>query len=158
MTDLPEPLISTLTTPRWTHIALPSVDIDTSIAWYEEFTPLVVVERFEDAMGKSAWLGHHGQADPPFVLVLVMFYKDQGKKQPQLAPFAHIGIEVPSEDELDRIAERARQANCLAMPPTRIPPPVGYVCMISDPDGNRIEISYDQQVYSKVQGRWGANP
>ena len=25
---------------RWTHIALPSTDIDKSIAWYEKFTPL----------------------------------------------------------------------------------------------------------------------
>ena len=147
--------MSKLTSPRWTHIALPSIDIDESIAWYQEFTPLVLVERFEDQMGKSAWLSHEGQADPPFVLVLVMFYKDQGKKQPQLAPFAHIGIEVPSKEALDAIADKARKADCLAMPPQRLPPPVGYVCMLSDPDGNRIEISYDQQVYEKIQERWG---
>lgn len=148
--------MSQLTSPRWTHVALPSCDIDKSVAWYEKFTPLVVVERFEDAMGKSAWLGHAGQIEHPFVLVLVMFYKDQGKKQPQLAPFAHIGIEVPTELDLDTIAAKARDADCLAMPPQRIPPPVGYVCMISDPDGNRIEISHNQQVFQKVQERWGS--
>ena len=147
--------MSKLTSPRWTHVALPSCDIDRSVAWYETFTPLVVVERFEDAMGKSAWLGHANQVEDPFVLVLVMFYKDQGKKQPQLAPFAHIGIEVPTEQELEAIAAKAKSADCLAMPPQRIPPPVGYVCMISDPDGNRIEISHNQQVYQKVQERWG---
>jgi len=100
-------------------------------------------------------MGHAGQVEYPFVLVLVMFYKDQGKQQPQLAPFAHIGIEVPTEQELDAIAARAEQAGCLAMKPQHIPPPVGYVCMISDPDGNRIEISHNQQVYQKVQERWG---
>jgi lactoylglutathione lyase len=147
--------VSQLTTPRWTHVALPSCDIDRSVAWYEKFTPLVVVERFQDPMGKSAWMGHAGQLEHPFVLVLVMFYKDQGKQQPQLAPFAHIGIEVPTEQELDSIAAQAEQAGCLAMKPQRIPPPVGYVCMISDPDGNRIEISHNQQVYQKVQERWG---
>jgi len=146
--------LSQLQSPRWTHVALPSCDIDQSVAWYEKFTPLVLVERFQDAMGKSAWMGHAGQADPPFVLVLVMFYADQGKRQPQLAPFAHIGIEVPTEQALDEIAARAKLADCLAMPPVRIPPPVGYVCMISDPDGNRIEISHNQQVYQKVQERW----
>lgn len=147
--------MSQLTAPRWTHIALPSVDIDESVAWYEEFTPLVVLERFEDAMGKSAWLSHEGQVDPPFVLVLVMFYKDQGTKQPQLAPFAHIGIEVPNAEAIDAIAAKAEAAGCLAMPPQRLPPPVGYVCMLDDPDGNRIEFSYDQQVYQKVQEHWG---
>ncbi|MGH8286224.1 MAG: VOC family protein [Steroidobacteraceae bacterium] len=146
--------LNQLTSPRWTHVALPSCDIDKSVAWYEKFTPLVVVERFQDAMGKSAWLGHAGQVEHPFVLVLVMFYADEGKKQPQLAPFAHIGIEVPTEQELEAIAAEAKRADCLAMPPQRIPPPVGYVCMISDPDGNRIEISHNQQVFQKVQDRW----
>jgi catechol 2,3-dioxygenase-like lactoylglutathione lyase family enzyme len=145
-----------LTAPRWTHIALPSIDLDRSIAWYEEFTPLVLLQRFEDAMGQSAWLSHAGQVDNPFVLVLVMFYKDQGKAQPQLAPFAHIGIEVPTRAELDAIAERARAAGCLAMEPVDLPPPVGYVCMIADPDGNRIEISHDQAVYATVQEKWGS--
>jgi catechol 2,3-dioxygenase-like lactoylglutathione lyase family enzyme len=147
--------MSQLTTPRWTHVALPSCDIERSIAWYEKFTPLVLVERFQDPMGKSAWMGHAGQVEHPFVLVLVMFYKDQGRQQPQLAPFAHIGIEVPTEQELDSIAAQADRDGCLAMKPQRIPPPVGYVCMISDPDGNRIEISHNQQVFQKVQERWG---
>ncbi len=147
-----------LTAPRWTHIALPSVDIDRSIDWYTEFTPLVVLERFEDPMGKSAWLSHDGQVDPPFVLVLVMFYKDQGREQPQLAPFAHIGIEVPTAEALDEIAGRARAAGCLAMEPQHIPAPVGYVCMLADPDGNRIEISHDQAVYDTVQAKWGTAP
>jgi lactoylglutathione lyase len=150
--------LNELKSPTWTHIALPSCDIDKSVAWYEKFTPLVVVERFEDAMGKSAWLGHQGQVEHPFVLVLVMFFKDQGKKQPQLAPFAHIGIEVPTEAQLEAIAAEAKLADCLAMAPLRLPPPVGYVCMVSDPDGNRIEISYNQQVFQKVKDRWERQP
>jgi len=43
--------MSQLTTPRWTHVALPSCDIDRSVAWYQTFTPLVLVERFQDPMG-----------------------------------------------------------------------------------------------------------
>ena len=45
--------MSQLTSPRWTHVALPSVDIDQSVAWYQKFTPLVVVERFEDQIAKE---------------------------------------------------------------------------------------------------------
>src|SRR5919108_498353 len=77
-----------LTTPRWTHIALPSLDIDASVAWYEKYTPLVELDRREDADGRSAWLAHEGQVENPFVLVLVMFYRSQGTPQPQLGPFA----------------------------------------------------------------------
>ncbi|MEZ5249353.1 MAG: VOC family protein [Ilumatobacteraceae bacterium] len=39
------------TTVRWTHIALPSTDIDASIRWYEAFTPLRLLDRREDADG-----------------------------------------------------------------------------------------------------------
>jgi lactoylglutathione lyase len=134
------------TTARWTHIALPS---------YEEYTPLVLLSRREDADGQSAWLSHDGQVDNPFVLVLVMFWRDKGKPTPQLAPFAHIGIEVPNREDVVSIADRAREAGCLTWEPTDMPDPIGFICAITDPDGNVIEISHNQGVYAKVQEVWG---
>lgn len=142
-------------TPRWTHIALPSSDLDASIAWYERFTPLVLLDRREDADGQSAWLCHEGQVENPFVLVLVMFWRDKGNRQPIMAPFAHIGIEVPRRQDVIDIAERAREAGCLTWEPQDMPPPIGFICAITDPDGNVIEISHDQGVYAKVQEVWG---
>ena len=142
--------------PRWTHVALPSIDLDASIAWYEKFTPLRLLDRRADADGESAWLSHHGQVDNPFVLVLVMFYKDKGKAQPQLAPFAHIGIEMPARGDVDAIAELGKEAGCLAWPATDMPAPIGYICAVTDPDGNMIEISHNQGVYDKVQEVYGA--
>jgi len=143
--------------PRWTHIAIPSADLDATIEWYERFTPLRLLTRREDVDGQSAWLSHEGQIDNPFVLVIVMFWKDKGRAQPMLAPFAHIGIEMPSRDDVDRIAELGREAGCLAWPATDMPPPVGYICAVNDPDGNVIEISHNQGVYDKVQEVWGAS-
>ena len=74
-----------------------------------------------------------------------------------LAPFAHLGIELPTREALDEIAARGEAAGCLAMPPQQMPPPVGYVCMLEDPDGNRVEFSYDQGVYAAAQEKWGTN-
>ncbi len=142
--------------PRWTHIALPAGDLDKSVAWYEEYTPLVLLDRREDADGQAAWLSHAGQVDNPFILVLVMFWRDKGKPLPIMAPFAHIGIEVPEREDVVAIADRARAAGCLAWEPTDMPDPIGFVCALSDPDGNVIEISHDQGVYAKVQEVWGA--
>jgi len=117
---------------RWTHIALPVADI------------------------YGAWLGHRDQVDKPFILVLVSFRRDQHKgPQPTMAPFAHIGIEVTSRDEVDAIAKRGEAEGCLAWPPTDMPPPIGYICALTDPDGNMIEFSYDQGVYATVQEVWG---
>jgi lactoylglutathione lyase len=141
--------------PRWTHIALPSSDLDASIAWYAQFTPLVVLDRREDTDGQSAWLCHDKQVDNPFILVLVMFWRDKGKPTPIMAPFAHIGIEVPSRHDVEETAERARAAGCLAWEPTDMPDPIGFICAITDPDGNVIEISHNQGVYAKVQEVWG---
>jgi len=91
---------------RWTHIALPVVDIDKTIAWYERFTPLELLDRREDADGYGAWLGRPDQADRPFILVLVSFFRDQEKgPQPIMAPFAHIGIELPNKEDVDAMAD-----------------------------------------------------
>jgi lactoylglutathione lyase len=143
-----------LTQPRWTHIALPAGDLDASIRWYEEFTPLLL-DRREDADGQGAWLSHEGQVDNPFVLVLVMFWREQGASHPVMAPFAHLGIEMPERADVDRLADRARAAGCLAWEPVDLPAPVGYICALKDPDGNVIEISHNQGVYAKVQEKWG---
>ena len=142
-------------TPRWTHIALPSADIDASIGWYERFTPLRVLATRADDVGRSVWLAHPGQVDNPFVLVLVMFFRNEGRREPMLTPFAHIGIEMPERVDVDRIAELGRIEGCLHWPAQEMPPPIGYICAVTDPDGNVIEISHGQGVYDTVQRVWG---
>lgn len=144
---------------RWTHIALRVRDIDASIRWYTEFTPLELLDRRQDDLGFGAWLGMSDQPDTPFLLVLAQFLPETdpfgGAPQEILAPFAHLGIEVAERAEIDRIAERGRAAGCLGMAPTEMPPPIGYICMLRDPDGNTVEFSYDQGVYTKAREVWG---
>ncbi len=145
-----------LTQARWTHVALPTGDLDKAIAFYTTLTPLVVVERFADADGESVWLSNDKQVETPFVLVLVSFNKDKGGQLGLLHPFAHIGIEVPQRSDVDEIVARARELGCLHWEPRQMPPPVGYICALKDPDGNVIEISHDQQVFDTVRRRWGS--
>lgn len=145
-----------LASPRWTHVALPAADLEASIDWYERFTPLRLLDRRADEQGQSAWLSHEGASEHPFVLVLVMFYAEQGRPSRQLGPFAHLGIELPSRDDVDRIAQRARGEGCLAWEPQQLPPPVGYVCAATDPDGNVVEFSFDQGVYARAREVYGA--
>jgi len=72
-----------------------------------------------------------------------------------MAPFAHIGIEVETRAEVERIAEMGRAEGCLMWPPTDMPDPIGYICAVTDPDGNVIEISHNQGVYDKAMEVWG---
>lgn len=144
-----------LTASRWTHVALPSGDLDKSIDFYTSITPLVVVERFKDADGESVWLSNDRQVETPFVLVLVSFNKDKGNQLGLLTPFAHLGIEVPNREDVDALAERARELGCLHWEPRQMPDPVGYICALKDPDGNVVEISHDQRVFGTVREKWG---
>jgi catechol 2,3-dioxygenase-like lactoylglutathione lyase family enzyme len=94
--------------------------------------------------------------DSPFVVVLVCFDRDRANGPlTQLAPFAHLGVELPTRDEVDAVGAAGREAGCLVWEPQQLPPPVGYVCALADPDGNVVEFSFDQGVYAALRGPWG---
>jgi catechol 2,3-dioxygenase-like lactoylglutathione lyase family enzyme len=147
---------------RWTHVALRVDDIDATIAFYVAMTPLELIERRQDDAGFGAWLGMPGATNNPFILVVAQFlpgcdpYEDAPKEV--LAPFAHLGIELPTKEAVDDIATRAEADGCLAMPATMMPAPIGYICMVRDPDGNMIEFSWDQGVYATLRDRFGEPP
>lgn len=143
------------TSPRWTHVALPVNDVAVSVAWYERYTPLRPLDVRRDADGDTAWLGHPEPTDTPFILVLVSLDATRGTSQRQLGPFGHLGIELPTQAEVDAVAELARADGCLAWEPARYPAPVGYVCAAVDPDGNVVEFSFDQGVEQRVREVWG---
>ena len=147
------------TSSRWTHIALRVSDIGATIEWYRRYTDLTLLDEREDEDGYGAWLGHRDQKEFPFVLVLAQFFEGRDPFAPtplaKLAPFNHLGIELPTRDDVDAIAARASAEGCLSMPPTTMPDPIGYICMLEDPDGNLVEFSFDQGVYQKVRDVWG---
>jgi len=146
--------------PRWTHIALRVKDIDATIAWYTEYTPLELLDRREDVTGYGAWLGMPDTVEKPFILVLAQFFPehDPFKDAPMttLGPFAHLGMELPTKEAVDEIAARGAESGCLGMPAMMMPPPIGYICMLRDPDGNTVEYSWDQGVFVTAQERWGS--
>ena len=150
-----------VTEARWTHIALRVLDIDATIAWYVEYTPLELIDRRVDEAGYGAWLGMPGKTNNPFILVLAQFFPDKdpfaGVPIATLAPFAHFGIELPNKEDVEAIAERGKDAGCLGMPPTMMPQPIGYITMLKDPDGNIVEFSWDQGVFSTLHERWNAS-
>jgi len=144
---------------RWTHVALPVRDLDASIRWWTRWTPLVAIHGRSDADGRTSWLGHDDQPDHPFVLVLIEKAAGFDAVATTLTPLAHIGIELPERADVDRIASQARPLGFLKWEAEDHGPPVGYICALSDPDGNIVEFSHDQGVYSaaKSAGRRSGN-
>jgi len=156
-------LSTVMTAPRWTHVAIPVSDLKRSIAFYTAVTPLVVVDERDEGDSAAAWLSNDGQVESPFVLVLAefrgalaeRFKMAPGKPIPTLAPFAHIGIEMPTKEEVDAASELGEKMGVLRAAAHMRPPPVGYICSLFDPDGNIIEFSWDQKVYSTIRALWG---
>lgn len=72
-----------------------------------------------------------------------------------MGPFAHLGIEVTSREDVEARAALAAEGGHLAFGPADMPYPIGYVCFVSDPDGNTIEFSCNQGIYAKAQELWG---
>jgi len=145
---------------RLTHLALRVVDLERSIEWYVEHTPFEVLDRSADDFGVGVWLADPKDAGSPFVLVLSQFHPDKdpfGYAPPTiLGPFAHLGFELTSREAVDAIAARAAAEGSVTLPPVQMPPPIGYICFVEDPDGNTIEFSYDQGTYQTVHDVWGA--
>lgn len=131
-------------TPVLTHIALQVADRQKSLDFYRDFCGLQIVkersETHDDPDSRVLWLARPGQ-EKIFIFVLI----------PHVAPtpqasndYTHLGFAMPSKEEVDSIADKARQAGCLQWEPREEPYPVGYYCGVRDPDGRFVEFSYGQ--------------
>ena len=143
---------SYLSEARLTHIALESGDLDRTIEFYTSLTPLVVVDEFADADGRSVWLSNPKQWQTPFILVFVSFNKVAGSPRGVLHPFSHVGIEVPSRGDVNAVADRAREMGSLYWEPRD-----RGAHAVRDPDGNIVEISHNQRIFEAVNRLWNTN-
>jgi len=77
------------------------------------------------------------------LFVMVLIHGGPGEAAAE-GDFSHLGFSVESRDEVDALAQRAREAGCLLWEPRDEPFPVGYYCGVLDPAGNQVEFSYGQ--------------
>ena len=145
----------TFTESLLTHIALPVRDLEATLAFYAKYTKLVNIhERQDPETGlRTAWLANARDitdAGARFVIVLIHgklptnITGDIKEQYGFLKSISHLGISVESRAEVDRLAEMAREDGCLLLGPMYRNEVVGYICVVTDPDGNHIEFSVEQ--------------
>ncbi|HXI25617.1 MAG TPA: VOC family protein [Pyrinomonadaceae bacterium] len=123
---------------RWTHITINCSNLERSIDFYTNLCGLTMVRDRRLEGRHNVWLGpptKEGE-DPLFVLVIV---QDEIKFR-----LDHFGFQCDSREEVNRIAQLAREQNILVEPPTDLGGIVGYFTMIRDPDGHLVEFTFGQ--------------
>jgi lactoylglutathione lyase len=139
-----------------THIALPVRDLDATLAFYAKYTTLANIhERQDPETGlRSVWLANQRdittEGAARFVIVLICgklptkITGDIKEEYGFLRSISHLGISLNTRDEVDHIADMAREEGCLLLGPMYRNEVVGYICVITDPDGNNVEFSVEQ--------------
>jgi catechol 2,3-dioxygenase-like lactoylglutathione lyase family enzyme len=122
------------------HVALQVSDLDRSVAFYERWSGLKLVDRLEDPKtGNKA--ARMGDGHSTFEMALVQTAQPVAE---HLAGMSHLGIGCADREEVDRLCAEAEREGCLRRGPIDSGYPLGYWAFLTDPDGHQLELSYGQ--------------
>lgn len=130
-------------------------NLGATLAFFEKYTTLVNIHEREDpATGlHSVWLANQRDitsAGARFVIVLISgklptkITGDIKEEYGFLRSISHLGISLQSREQVDQIAAMAKEDGCLLLGPMYRNEVVGYICIVTDPDGNNVEFSVEQ--------------
>ncbi len=125
---------------RWTNVTMTVSDIDRSIAFYTSLCNLSVLRDRRQEGGGTVWLGPATPKEtlPSFLLVL-----GQGEVTSRID---HLGFQCEKREQVDQMADEARELGILVEPPTDVGGVVGYFTIIRDPDGHLVEFTHGQPI------------
>ncbi|MEV7010801.1 VOC family protein [Streptosporangium sp. NPDC051022] len=139
-----------------THLALPVRNLDAQLEFYTKYTNMRVIHQRMDEQTKlrTAWIANERDLTEEaarFVIVLIegslprqIVGETMEEQYTFLTSISHLGISVDSRDDVDRIADMARDDGILLLGPMYRNEVVGYICFVRDPDGNNVEFSVEQ--------------
>jgi lactoylglutathione lyase len=123
-----------------THVAFSVRDVDASVAFYEKYAGIKVIDRRAQDAIRVVWLT---DGTRPFIIVLI---ETADPADTPLGPLGHLGVACESRAEVDQRCAEAEAEGRLRRGGLDSGPPVGYTAFLIDPDGNSLELSYGQEV------------
>jgi len=124
----------------FSHVSLQVSDIDRSVAFYEKWAGMKVVDRLEDPKSGAKAARMSDPRQGTFVVALVQ----HGEVHHTLGGMCHLGVGCADRAEVDRLSKEADEEGCLKAGPIDAGFPLGYWSFLTDPDGHQLELSYGQ--------------
>jgi catechol 2,3-dioxygenase-like lactoylglutathione lyase family enzyme len=112
--------------------------LDASVAFYERWAGMKLVVQDQSTGITAARLTSPRQA---FVLSLFV-----SPTAASLTGLAHLGMELETKADIDKLAADAKAAGVLIFGPADSGSDLGYQAFLVDPDGNNVEFSAGQRV------------
>lgn len=124
------------------HIALWTRDIERLISFYETWFEAAAGRRYvNDSKGfKSCFLSFPGGARLE-IMSLSSMEDGTGGQEPVTTGYAHIAFSAGSEEAVDRLTGKLRQAGYTILDGPRRTGDGYYESVVLDPDGNSVEIT-----------------
>lgn len=124
--------------PEWHHVLFKVKDADLSIRFYSEFLGMGAVRDQRDSDGKRwVWMRF---SENPYAPLFV--FVEEPHLRPPTGVHALFGFRLPDLKPVEEISAKAKNENCLVEAAGYGGHTKGYFCLISDPDGNLLEFSY----------------
>jgi len=126
---------------EWHHVLFKVKDADQSIRFYSEYLGMNAILDQKDNDGKRwVWMRF---SENPHAPLFVFLEETQLKVTPNAAAsFQYFSFRMPDLKPVEEMSAKAKEGNCLKEPANYGGHLKGYFCVVSDPDGNQLEFSY----------------